>query len=183
MRSIDGINLVRVRTPISVAQSAMHKQRIDIKNSSVPSDPTILSTLDKNARLVFYSSIQSAPAKTSSRTVKRTRKNNVATSENISQRMSKLLERETEVSNTTSTNFYVNPETQTLPLFNYSTEYQQTNELANNQGAMMQQVNRVSRQARELVSKRASEITNKADSMHGVMGKFVATVDRKLKKS
>jgi|GEM_PF-2878715 len=154
MRSIDGMNLVRVRTSITVAHSEVHKQRIDIKNSSVASDPTILSTLDKNARLVFYSSIQSAPAKTSSRAVKRTRKSNVATSENISQRMSELLERETEVSDTTYTNFYVNPETQTLPLFNYSTEYQQTN-----------------------------KITNKADSIQGLVGKFVATVDRKLKNS
>ena len=154
MRSIDGMNLVRVRTSIAVAHSEAHKQRIDIKNSSVASDPTILSTLDKNARLVFYSSIQSAPAKTSSRAVKRTRKSNVATTENISQRMSELLERETEVSDTTYTNFYVNPETQTLPLFNYSTEYQQTN-----------------------------KITNKADSIQGLVGKFVATVDRKLKNS
>jgi hypothetical protein len=185
MRSIDGVNSVRVRTAIPVVNVSEQNENIDVKFVHMVSEPTILSTRDKNARLVFYSSIQPATAKISSGRIKRTRtiKSSVTISENLDERIAKLLQEETISQDSSLNNYDSNSDVGTLPLFSYSPESHQVTGLRKARNSSVKQAKQLSLWAGEYVAKGTSEVIYKTDYLRGTMTKFVKTIDRKFNNS
>jgi len=179
MKSIDVVNSVRVYTSIPVANASRKEVVIGVKSNVLSSDPTILSSLEKNARLVFYSSIQQTAPKTPSTRIKRTRTNKTKTTkpESLDNRISKLLQ------NSTDTNEDINSDLRMLPLFNQSPENNVKTGMDKVRSTATQQVKDFSHQAGDFVSKSTGEISFKTEYIRSNMTKFVKTIDRKLNNS
>jgi len=182
MRSIDGINVVRVRKSIAVANASSREAHISITYGIEASDPTLLSSLDKNARLVFYSSIQSTAGKISNNRIKRVRSraSEVSSTEDLNQRMFEILQAESISQTATTLNDHVDPTISTLPLFSYSPKEQKLTDAHTASDSSITESGLLVQQANEIVSKMVYTVADNSYAVRHALNKLAKSIESKV---
>jgi hypothetical protein len=181
MKSIDGVNLIRVWSSVEVRKIATQKKSIPVRSTALASEPTLLSSREKNARLVFYAAIQPATKKNApSRTTRRRSSNtNQPLTDNLGARMEQLLQADDSAQQTTVSDLNADPITHSLPLFNQTSELTRTDTNTQTSLAAVEQGKGLLRQVSKSVAKLPHTINDKASSTRSTIIRFLKHMNRK----